>query len=73
MLGKNIGIHAAAITTGTQKVVDIQADGSGTNRIFTAKVDDGACRDLFTHGDIRGESRCLLLKNPFEVVVRQDH
>ena len=42
LLGDEVGIHATAVITGAQKVVDIQTEGDWAQRIFATEVDDGS-------------------------------
>ena len=41
LLGDEVGIHATAVVTGVQQVVDVQTEGDRTQRIFATEVDDG--------------------------------
>ena len=41
LLGDEVCVHATAVVTGSEKIVDIQAKGDRSQRIFATEVDDG--------------------------------
>ena len=41
LLGDEVRVHATAVITGVQEVVDVQTEGDWTQRIFATKIDDG--------------------------------
>ena len=54
MLRDETSVHTAAIVAGAQEVVDIQADGDWTERIFTTDVQDAAGWYLMVAGGLLG-------------------
>ena len=41
LLGDEVRVHATAVISSVQEVVDIQTEGDWTQRIFATKIDDG--------------------------------